>query len=78
MSQANGQPMRKPSRLGWFKKKDNASTVALREAPPANQQEKTDANGKPKDPPPKKKMPVFFIDEAHKLCVDRIFLSRRS
>ena len=68
MSQPNGRPVRKPSRLGWFKKKNNASTIALREAPGAGQSEKPEVNGKPKDPPPKK-MPVFFIDEAHKLWV---------
>ncbi|KAI0088232.1 hypothetical protein BDY19DRAFT_891595 [Irpex rosettiformis] len=52
---------RKPSRLGWFKRKSNASTIALRESA-----EKPEQNGKPITPP-SKKMPVFFIDEAHKL-----------
>ncbi|KAI0685181.1 hypothetical protein BC835DRAFT_1290862 [Cytidiella melzeri] len=59
-------PTRKPSRLGWFKNKKNTSTMSLREQPPANESGRPDQGGKPAEPP-RKKMPVFFIDEAHKL-----------
>ena len=39
-----------------------------KQAQRASTVEKPEANGKPVEPP-KKKMPVFFIDEAHKLYV---------